>query len=138
MLFRPFPLFITPLALSYQAQGLSSREQSVNIEYSADGGLNWANYVGWNSFTTYGRSILIGPQEVKPWSQAGNFAAGLYKVSNGPNGYDTPSPYSWFSWDDDITLQGTTLTAPVPEPTGLLLMAAGLGVVLMRRQRHAR
>jgi hypothetical protein len=124
-------------ATAYQAQGLSSREQSVNIEYSADGGQSWTTYLGWNSFMTYGGSILIGPQEVTAWSQAGTFAAGLYKVSNGPNGYGTPSPYSWFSWDYGITLLGTTVAAPVPEPGGLLLMAAGLGVVLLRRHRPA-
>jgi len=132
-----FQTFVFSLseATAYQAQGLSSREQSVNIQYSADGGQSWATYGGWNSFTTYGGSILIGPQEVKPWSQAGTFAAGLYAVSNGPYGYGTPSPYSWFSWDYDITLLGTELAAPVPEPGGLLLMAAGLGVVLLRRHR---
>lgn len=123
-------------ATAFQAHGGSAREQSVNIAYSADGGQTWGTYAGWSSFTTYGGSILNGPQEVKDWSQAGTFLAGMYQVSNGPNRYGSALD-PWFSWDYEITLLGTQLAPPVPEPGSLLLMAGGLAALLMRRNRRA-
>ena len=119
---------------AFAAVGASAKDQSVSLQRSIDGGQSWSDAAGWNVFTTYGGSSLLGPQALTLWSQNGTLDAGLYRVSNGPYAYTNPT-YAYTSWDYQLTLAGTTLTAPVPEPGSVVLMAAGLAGLLAWRRR---
>jgi MYXO-CTERM domain-containing protein len=128
-------------ATSFAASGRSAKGQVTRLQHSTDGGTTWAPYSGWNEFLTYGGSPLIGAQATTVWDQSGTLAAGLYSVSNSPDGYGNVT-YSFYEWSLDLRLANTTLLSPVPEPgagwMAFLGLAGVAGSLALRRRLKGR
>lgn len=132
--------FVLDADTAFAANGSSGKGQVVNLQrWDASTGdwlADWQS--GWNSFSTYGGSPLLGPQAQHEWALSGVLQAGTYRLANSPDEYRSfEGSGAHYSWTYSLRLADTQLAQAVPEPGAWALMLAGLAglarVVARRR-----
>lgn len=113
--------------VAYELQGVTSGGAFVDLLRWDVPAQRWFSVIGSGGLTTIDRSFSL----------AGNLTAGLYRLESSPDTFSGGTVDVVNSWEAMLTLQGTRLANPVPEPHAGWLAALGL-MFIRRLHRHGR